>query len=65
MVTAGRDEERIRHPRHHLEPEDPDVEVVHALDVGRAQVHMADVDARIDRTRFAHGRILARTDALG
>ena len=46
----------------HVEAEHLDVEAAHALDVGGAQVHVADADARVDRV----GGLLRRDErALG
>src|SRR3954469_15527065 len=40
----------------HVEAHDPDVEVAHAIDVGCAQVHVADAYLLVDRhVRFAGG----------
>ena len=68
VVTAGGQEQDVagRAPaRHvarlgdHVEPEHADVEVADPVDVGRAQVGVADPHARVDRV----GRLCDRGDA--
>jgi hypothetical protein len=58
VVAAGRQEQDVaraapaRHvPRleHDVEAEDADVERAHPVDVGGAQVHVADANVRVDR----------------
>jgi hypothetical protein len=56
VVAARRQKERVRHANDHVEAEDADVEVVHALDVRRLQVDVADVDAGGDWPRRALDR---------
>src|SRR4051812_29394854 len=66
VVAAGGDEEYVagRAPTghvarlvDHVEAEDADVEVAHAVDVGRAQMHVADPHVGIDRTLGRDGRL--------
>src|SRR5689334_21687141 len=67
VIAAGGEEEDVagRAPagdvarlEDDVEPEDADVEVAHPVDVGRAQVHVADAHAGVDGL----GRALARDD---
>src|SRR5258708_2650855 len=59
VVSAGGQEQGVRHAEHDVEPEDVHVEMMDAVDVSRLQMHVSDVDARRDRSRAA----LARRDA--
>ena len=72
VIAAGGDEEDVarRAPAGHVarlgddvEAEDVDVEAAHAVDVGRAQVDVADGDARVDRAWAAgdRGNVALRT----
>ena len=54
VVAARRQEHGARHATDLLEPEHVAVEAERAIEVGHLQVHMADVDPRID-----HGAILS------
>ncbi len=52
VVAAGRDERRAGPvPHHQFEAEHAAVEPDRALEVRHFQMHVADVDARVDRTR--------------
>ena len=53
MVAAGGEEEGVRHPEDDVEPEDVDVEMVNALDVGCPQMDVPDLDPGVDRPRAA------------
>src|ERR1051326_4454147 len=49
VVAAGRDERRlVAHPLHDVEAEDVAVKGERTVDVGDLQVHVADVDSRVD-----------------
>ena len=72
VIAAGGDEEDVARgaPAGHVarlgddvEAEQVDVEAAHAVDVGRAQVDVADGDARVDRAWAAgdRGNVALRT----
>ena len=55
MIAAGGEEQCVWHADDHVEAEDADVEIVHALDVRRLQMDVADSRACRDRPWRALG----------
>jgi hypothetical protein len=56
VITAGRQEERVRHTEHDVKSEDVDVEVMYAVDIRGLQVDVADVHAGSNRPRASLAR---------